>query len=381
MARAAARARPPPAADREGAGAHAAPVLLLGLARDPGRDRARAPAGGRPEVRDGRRAAARPRASTTRPLGFEDAVRAALVKLLNRTKEQHVANSVIADPEQHTTMDASGAVRSIQAADLDDARGRAGRDLDADAPRAARAHVLEVPLARHARADPRRVHRHRARGRAAAPAVRAAALPGARVRDAARAAGSCAGRSATACSSPARAAGRRLPGDRRQRCPAERAGLRAASHVEVEVANFYPALATWVARWFYANTQSRIHVLVTHGFLRSLARLELEESAVGRFAPQRPSATGAPARRRDARQRRRHAVAGVGRDRGRRCRGRRLPVPALRHPPPAARALAVAVAGQRAQLAAVVARLDPPHGARAAAHHQRLGASRPRAPS
>ncbi len=39
-----------------------------------------------------------------------------------------------------------------------------------------------------------------------------------------------------------------------------------------------------MARWFYANTQSRIHVLVTHGFLRSLARLELEESAVGRFA-------------------------------------------------------------------------------------------------
>ena len=38
------------------------------------------------------------------------------------------------------------------------------------------------------------------------------------------------------------------------------------------------------ARWFYTQTQSRIHVLVTHGFLRSLARLELEESAVGRFA-------------------------------------------------------------------------------------------------
>ena len=34
----------------------------------------------------------------------------------------------------------------------------------------------------------------------------------------------------------------------------------------------------------YANTQSRIHVLVTHGFLRTLAKLELEESAVGRFA-------------------------------------------------------------------------------------------------
>ena len=59
-------------------GAHAAPVVLLGLARDAGRDRARAPARGRPEVRDGRRARARRRASTTRPLGFEDAVRAAL---------------------------------------------------------------------------------------------------------------------------------------------------------------------------------------------------------------------------------------------------------------------------------------------------------------
>ena len=57
----------------------------------------------------------------------------------------------------------------------------------------------------------------------------------------------------------------------------------AQAHVEVEVANFYPAIATWIARWFYKMTQSRIHVLVTHGFLRSLARRELEASAVGRF--------------------------------------------------------------------------------------------------
>jgi hypothetical protein len=57
----------------------------------------------------------------------------------------------------------------------------------------------------------------------------------------------------------------------------------AQAHVEVEVANFYPAIATFVARWFYKVTQSRIHVLVTHGFLRSLARRELETSAVGRF--------------------------------------------------------------------------------------------------
>jgi hypothetical protein len=69
-----------------------------------------------------------------------------------------------------------------------------------------------------------------------------------------------------------------------KRLPSEEPGF-VRAHVEVEVANFYPSLARWVARWFYSVTQSRIHVLVTHGFLRSLARLELEESAVGRFAP------------------------------------------------------------------------------------------------
>jgi hypothetical protein len=67
-----------------------------------------------------------------------------------------------------------------------------------------------------------------------------------------------------------------------QRTEADKPGY-AQAHVEVEVANFYPAIATWVARWFYKVTQSRIHVLVTHGFLRSLARRELETSAVGRF--------------------------------------------------------------------------------------------------
>ena len=56
------------------------------------------------------------------------------------------------------------------------------------------------------------------------------------------------------------------------------------AHVEVEVASFYPAIASGVSRWVYANTQSRIHVVVTHGFLRSLARLDLAESRVGRYA-------------------------------------------------------------------------------------------------
>jgi hypothetical protein len=78
-----------------------------------------------------------------------------------------------------------------------------------------------------------------------------------------------------------------------RRSPADRPGY-ARVHVEVEVANFYPAIATWVARWFYKATQSRIHVLVTHGFLRSLAKLELEESAVGRFAIPEPGGQREP---------------------------------------------------------------------------------------
>ena len=92
------------------------------------------------------------------------------------------------------------------------------------------------------------------------------------------------------------------------------------AHVEVEVANFYPAIATWIARWFYKQTQSRIHVLVTHGFLRSLANRELEMSAVGRFAG--PGA--------EAGQRRRHAVARRDRAVRRVRRGRRPGVAA--HP-------------------------------------------------
>jgi hypothetical protein len=64
---------------------------------------------------------------------------------------------------------------------------------------------------------------------------------------------------------------------------------RARLHVEVEVANFHPAIASGFGRRIYNATQSRIHVLVTHSFLRSLARLDLADRGdpgqrVGRFA-------------------------------------------------------------------------------------------------
>jgi hypothetical protein len=54
-------------------------------------------------------------------------------------------------------------------------------------------------------------------------------------------------------------------------------------NVEVEVANFYPQIASRLGRFLYTNTQSRIHVIVTHGFLRRLARRDLDESVTGKF--------------------------------------------------------------------------------------------------
>jgi hypothetical protein len=61
--------------------------------------------------------------------------------------------------------------------------------------------------------------------------------------------------------------------------------------IEVEVANFYPAIAAGFSTPVYEATQSSIHVLVTHAFLRSLAKLRLARSKVGRL---RFSRTGRP---------------------------------------------------------------------------------------
>jgi len=72
---------------------------------------------------------------------------------------------------------------------------------------------------------------------------------------------------------------RRPPGD-------DGAGARTRLHVEVEVANFYPAIAAGLGRTIYNITQSRIHVIVTYAFLRSLTRLDLAESRVGRLRGQ-----------------------------------------------------------------------------------------------
>lgn len=69
-----------------------------------------------------------------------------------------------------------------------------------------------------------------------------------------------------------------------RRTPDERAG-EVRLHVEVEVANFHPAIASGFGMHVYNATQARIHVFVTHGFLRSLARLDFAESKAGGLVP------------------------------------------------------------------------------------------------
>jgi hypothetical protein len=191
-----------------------------------------------------------------------------------------IAHAVIADPERHTVMDSHGAVRSIQAANVDMPLS----ELDAiwtpeHLERLARTYWkylsrVTLGLIRVVYSEDERavvlLRRPFVLLRFAAPEYE---LSGDRgivrwyIQDGVLVA-------------------RRNQGFLEidvRRMESDRPGYGRA-HVEVEVSNFYPAIAHFVARWFYAQTQSRIHVLVTHGFLKSLAKLELEESAVGRFS-------------------------------------------------------------------------------------------------
>jgi hypothetical protein len=80
-----------------------------------------------------------------------------------------------------------------------------------------------------------------------------------------------------------------------RRQPDSDGGADATATVTSEVVSFYPMIAARIGRWIYNQTQLRIHVIVTHAFLRSLANLELEESRVGFFSRKhlaRPGARG-----------------------------------------------------------------------------------------
>ena len=79
-------------------------------------------------------------------------------------------------------------------------------------------------------------------------------------------------------------------------------GPLVTARVTSEVANFYPLIAGWgwfsrIGRHLYRITQLRIHVIVTHAFLRSLARLDLAPSVVGALAPKEPEELSPPVRR------------------------------------------------------------------------------------
>ena len=195
-----------------------------------------------------------------------------------------------------------------------------------------------------ARADPRRLQRGAAHRRAAAPAAAAAALQGAGVRDG-RAArhrpladrGRPAGRSGAATTATATCRST-CSGCRRRATDVRASASRSRSRTSIRRSR------SGFGRPVYRVTQSRIHVLVTYGFLRSLARLDLAESRVGRFARDLRRRRAGPAARLSGTG----ALGGAGDS-------------------------AVAAAGDRAQLRAVVARMDAAHGAGARAHHERFG--------
>jgi len=212
------------------------------------------------------------------------------MKLLNRQDERHIANAVIADPEEHTVMDRSGSVRSIQAANVEMPEAELlALWQPANLERLARTYwkylsrvtlgIIRVTYTEHERL------------------VVVIGRPLVLLRFSAPEYDMSDGRGIVQWKiQNGLLVSRRNEGFLEidvRRIEPEREGY-ARIHVEVEIANFYPSIATWVARWVYVNTQSRIHVLVTHGFLRSLARLELEESAVGRFAIEPPRETPAP---------------------------------------------------------------------------------------
>ena len=190
-------------------------------------------------------------------------------------------DAAISEPDDHTVMDAGGAVRSIQAANVTMPEG----ELE----------ELWTPLylERLARTYWKYL------SRVSLGLIRVEYTP-----TRARASCCCAGRSSCCASrapeydisdgrgivrwrirdgvlvaSATRATWRSTSAATRRRSPATRRRT-SRSRSRTSTRRSRPA----IARWFYKMTQSRIHVLVTHGFLRSLARRELEASAVGRFA-------------------------------------------------------------------------------------------------
>jgi hypothetical protein len=222
---------------------------------------------------------------------------AGIRSLLNRPKR--IGESVIVDPEEHTTIDDRGAVRSIQAADLTLPITEVERIWDAHhLERLARTYwrFLSRATLGIVRVDYDETGRYVTLF-GLRPLTLLSFHPPEYELDARRGIVRWRIRSGVLVATPGREQDGYLEIDV-ERC--EDVGEdRARLHVEIEIANFYPWLASGVALWVYQATQSRIHVIVTHGFLRSLARLDLAESRIGRF-PAGAVPVAAPDPERDA---------------------------------------------------------------------------------
>ena len=98
------------------------------------------------------------------------------------------------------------------------------------------------------------------------------------------------------------AAGARLPAlSASPRAGAATAPDEVTLRVSSEVVNFYPLIAGsgWFGvGWIYNQTQLRIHVIVTHAFLRSLANLDLSRPVSARCRAAEREAAISPAARR-----------------------------------------------------------------------------------
>ena len=242
------------------------------------------------------------------------------MKLLNR--RARAARRGLGDraiPSEHTTMDAHGAVRSIQAADLTMPDG----ELDEiwtpmHLERLARTYwkylsrvtLGLIRVALHRRPSARSCCSRRpfvllrfhapeyemdARARDRALAIRDGILVARAGRD-----------------------GRRLPRDRRPALPGRRRPGYEQVHVEVEVANFYPALAH-LGRALVLRQHAVAHPRARHARLPALARAA-GARGVGRRALRRagtPAHAGAPHAGERARRRRRRARDASATRRGR----------------------------------------------------------------
>ena len=182
------------------------------------------------------------------------------MKLLNRQDERRIANAVIADPEEHTVMDEAGAVRSVQAANV-------------EMPEEELLALWQpVNLERLARTYWKYL------SRVTLGIIRVTYTEQERL--------------VVVIGRPLVLLRFHAPeydmGDERGIVQWKiQDGLlvsqRNEGFLEIDVRRIAPE------REGYA----RIHVLVTHGFLRSLARLELEESVVGAFAEDQRGPDGA----------------------------------------------------------------------------------------